>query len=143
MKATDFTRIRDKRKEVEELKKMNEKEEEEIRLLEQEIQSDTVTGSRRDLTIGTIKITGVPSGKIQKKKERVRSRKRRIEDTINEIEETEEYINRISDPRLRRIARYRCEDLSWEEIANRIGGKATGEKCRKAIERMLKKAGQI
>lgn len=52
----------------------------------------------------------------------------------------EEYINSIDDSRMRRIIQYRILDnLPWCDVAEKIGGKSTGESCRKYFERFLEK----
>ena len=54
--------------------------------------------------------------------------------------QAEEYINSIEDSRMRRIVQYRILDgLSWYEVADRMGGKATSDSCRMYFERFLQK----
>ena len=54
--------------------------------------------------------------------------------------QAEEYINSIEDSRMRRIVQYRIMDrLSWYEVADKMGGKATSDSCKKYFERFLKK----
>ena len=143
MDRIDLTRVRDKVREVGELERMIQKEEAQIVDLYEEIQIDTVTGSRPDLTFGAIKVTGIPEGRIERVKRRIRKKREKIEKLREEIEEAEEYIECIKDPRARRIVRMRCEsDMNWEEIAKQIGGRMTGESCRKVFERTIK-AGHI
>lgn len=143
MDKIDLIRVRDKTKEIGELERMIRQSEEKIVDLYEEIQSDTVTGSRPDLTFGAIKVTGIPEVRIERIKGRIKKRREKIEKLREEIEEAEEYISRIKDPRARRVVRMRCEtDMNWEEIAEQIGGKATGESCRKIFERTIK-TGQI
>lgn len=56
-----------------------------------------------------------------------------------EIAEAEQYIESISDSRIRRICRFRCLDdsLSWGQIARRMGHPHTAESCRQAFEREI------
>ena len=59
---------------------------------------------------------------------------------MEQVAEVEQYIRTIEDSRMRRIIQYRVIDgLSWYEVADRIGGKATSESCRKYFERFLGK----
>ncbi len=52
----------------------------------------------------------------------------------------EEYINSIKDSRMRRIIQYRILDnLPWCDVAEKIGGKSTGDSCRKYFERFFEK----
>ena len=59
---------------------------------------------------------------------------------LEQAAEVEQYIRTIENSRMRRIIQYRVIDgLSWYEVADRIGGKATSESCRKYFERFLGK----
>ncbi len=54
--------------------------------------------------------------------------------------EAESYINEIRDSRMRRMITYRFMDnLSWFQVAQRMGGKHTADSCRMAVERFLEK----
>ena len=64
MNKENLIQIHHKRKEVRDLQKMIKKTDEDIYRLNENAESDTVTGSRPDLTIGPIKITGIPEGTI-------------------------------------------------------------------------------
>lgn len=141
MNKENLIQIHHKRKEVQDLQKMIKKTDEDIYRLNENAESDTVTGSRPDLTIGPIKITGIPEGTIWKLKRRNDRRRERIKELEKEIMEAEDYIESIPDPKGRRIARLRCEtDMSWEEIAKEIGGNVTGDSCRKNFERIINRA---
>lgn len=66
--------------------------------------------------------------------------RRRKQKLLEQAAEVEQYIRTIEDSRMRRIIQYRVIDgLSWYEVADRIGGKATSESCRKYFERFLGK----
>ena len=101
---------------------------------------DSVRGTRKDGTIGNIRIEGFPVYSWDEKLDRLhryktqlyRSKKRAV-DLVSEVEQ---YINSIEDCRMRRIIRYRFIDkLSWNAVADKMGGSATGESVRKNFER--------
>lgn len=116
----------------------------EIKKLEKQIVSDTVTGSREDLTIGPIAVNGIAERLIEKKRERISARlikqhqfKEKLEETRVEIED---YIQTIENSEIRRIARYRyIDDLEWRQVAVRIGKGYSADSCRMKMERFLKK----
>ena len=101
---------------------------------------DSVRGTRKDGTIGNIRIEGFPVVSQDEKLERLyryrtqlRNSEKRAAELVSEIEK---YINSIEDCRMRRIIRYRFIDkLSWNEVADKMGGNATGESVRKNFER--------
>ena len=101
---------------------------------------DSVRGTRKDGTIGNIRIEGFPVDDWDEKLDRLhqyklqlyRSKKRAV-DLVSEVEQ---YINSIEDCRMRRIIRYRFIDkLSWNAVADKMGGNVTGESVRKNFER--------
>lgn len=64
----------------------------------------------------------------------------REERLLEQTNAVEAYINSITDSRMRRIIQYRILDrLSWYEVADKIGGKATSDSCRMYFERFLEK----
>ena len=116
----------------------------EIKKLEKQIVSDTVTGSREDLTIGPIAVNGIAERLIEKKRERISARLIKQHQFKEELEETrveiEDYIQTIENSEIRRIARYRyIDDLEWQQVAVRMGKGYSEGSCRKKIERFLKK----
>ena len=55
------------------------------------------------------------------------------------VVKVESYINTIDDSRMRRMITYRyIDNLSWLNVAKKMGKEYTGESCRKQIERFLK-----
>ncbi|MCQ4935015.1 hypothetical protein [Anaerotignum propionicum] len=101
---------------------------------------DSVRGTRKDGTIGNIRIEGFPVICLDEKLDRLyryRSQLRNSEKRVVElVSEVEKYINSIEDCRMRRIIRYRFIDkLSWNAVADKMGGNATGESVRKNFER--------
>lgn len=54
--------------------------------------------------------------------------------------EVEQYINELQDSRIRRMITYRfLDNLSWVQVAYRMGNNHTADSCQKAVERFLKK----
>ncbi|MCI1958848.1 MAG: hypothetical protein LKJ25_04395 [Clostridia bacterium] len=105
---------------------------------------DSVTGTRKDGTIGHIKIEGFPYPEYERNSARLNlyiSQLCHVEGELLELtNQAEEYISSIEDSRMRRIIQYRVIDsLSWYEVADKIGGKATSESCRKYFDRFLEK----
>ncbi len=105
---------------------------------------DAVKGTRQDGTFGSIRIEGFPYADYEKRRRSLQSyllKLAEMEEKLLELtNQAEEYINSIEDSRMRRIAQYRIMDgLSWYEVADRMGGKATSEGCRKYFERFFEK----
>ena len=105
---------------------------------------DAVKGTRQDGTFGSIRIEGFPYADYEKRRRSLQSYPLKLADMEEKLLEltnqAEEYINSIEDSRMRRIAQYRIMDgLSWYEVADRMGGKATSEGCRKYFERFFEK----
>ena len=84
--------------------------------------SDTVRGTRKDGTIGPIKITGIPVPEYQRK-EKIRERYREMlaEKEAELLELTckaEEYIESIPKAEIRIMFRlYYIDGLTWEQVA--------------------------
>ncbi|MEA5057473.1 MAG: hypothetical protein VB047_07925 [Anaerotignum propionicum] len=106
---------------------------------------DSVKGTRKDGTIGNIRIEGFPVVSQDEKLERLhryrtqlyRSKKRAV-DLVSEVEQ---YINSIEDCRMRRIIRYRFIDkLSWNAVADKMGGNNTEGSIKMAISRFIDKS---
>nr|DAH48664.1 MAG TPA: Protein of unknown function (DUF1492) [Caudoviricetes sp.] len=56
-----------------------------------------------------------------------------------QIKETEEIINMLTDSTIRRMLTYKYIDrLTWQQTALRMGRRYTADSCRKAVERFLK-----
>ena len=115
-----------------------------IKKFEKQVVSDTVTGTRPDLTTGPIKITGIAQKQIDKENELNRNRiqkmkrfKKRLEKLVVEVEE---YIQKIPESEIRRIARMRyIENLSWRRVAVHMGKGYTEDSCRIKMDRFLEK----
>ena len=60
-----------------------------------------------------------------------------ITERLNEVEQ---FIKSVQDSHLRRIITYRVvEGLSWNEVADKIGGGNTEDSVRKAFDRFMSK----
>lgn len=130
--------------EIADLERRNRNDRNEIKKLEKQIMSDTVTGSRDDLTIGPIMVKGVAEGLADKKRNQIEARimkqnsfRKRL---LNMKQEIEDYIQKIEDSEIRRIARFRyIDDLEWRQVAVRMGKGYSADSCRMKMERFLKK----
>ena len=132
------------KKEIADLERMIAESNSKIKKYEKQVVSDTVTGTRPDLTIGPIKITGIAQRQIDKENELNRNRiqkmkrfKKKLETMVSEVEE---YIQKIPDSEIRRIARMRyIENLSWRRVAVHMGKGYTEDFCRQKMNNFLKK----
>lgn len=130
--------------EISDLERMIAKSNRQIKKYEKQIVSDTVTGSRDDLTIGPIKITGIAQQQIDKENElndkrvqKMEKFKKRLEKMIAEVEE---YIQEIPDSEIRRIARLRyLDDLTWKQVAVHMGKGYSEDFCRQKMNSYIKK----
>lgn len=90
------------------------------------IVSDTVTRGRHNRKpLGIVRIEGFPSRDYQRKKGQLRKLKNQLvvkdQELLDKMTEAEEYIESVSDARIRRIMRYRfIDDLSWIQIAHEL-----------------------
>mgnify|MGYP000780168713 CR=1 FL=1 len=130
--------------EISDLERMIAKSNRQIKKYEKKIVSDTVTGSRDDLTIGPIKITGIAQQRIDRENELNDKRVQKMEKFKKKLEkmstEVEEYIQEIPDSEIRRIARLRyLDDLTWQQVAIRMGQGYTKDCCRVKLDRFLEK----
>lgn len=115
------------------------------------IVADTVKGSRKDLTIGPIKVVGIPDPMFQRK-QKARERYKKVLE-LKEAEllelatQAEEYIDTIKKPEMRIMMRLYCIDgLSYVAIARRMNStfpqrkvKYTDENVRKRMQRFFDK----
>ena len=132
------------KKEIADIERMIAESNSKIKKFEKQVVSDTVTGTRPDLTTGPIKITGIAQKQIDKENELNRNRiqkmkrfKKRLEKLVVEVEE---YIQKIPESEIRRIARMRyIENLSWRRVAVHMGKGYTEDSCRIKMDRFLEK----
>lgn len=105
-------------------------------------EKDSVRGSRRDGTIGCIMIEGFPYPAYSKTEKQLKRNKLLMRGKLDELLEmqnkTEEFIQGIEDPRIRRIFRYRyLDNMNWQQVAVNMGRRATADGCRKTHDRFL------
>lgn len=122
--------------------------EEEIRKLRKrrrQIQQDSVKGSSHEFpyTLQTYHLEGLGYAAV-KDPDELERREKLLEERIRRAEQikgqVEVWLLTVS-PRMQRIIRYRVfEEMSWEQVAKRMGGKATGESVKKEFQRFLKAA---
>lgn len=135
--------IPDIRKEILDLERAITLVEKRIEILKRDEVTDTVIGSKDDLTIGPIRVHGHPQKEYGKKLRELQRKKIQLNNKKAELlhlENTaEEYIQTLPDSHIRRLIRYRCiENLSWQQVAVRMGIKYSAEACRKKFERFLR-----
>ena len=103
---------------------------------------DSVKGTRKDGTFGSIKIEGFPSMEYGKRRaallnyiDKLQKKEMELLDLLNQ---SEEFIETIQDSRLRMIVRLRVvDDLTWQQVANRIGGGNTPDGVRMIFNRFF------
>lgn len=112
----------------------------------EEIEPDIVTNSVRGSSPyfpyieRHIKITGIDYQDYNRKVKRLERRmQRRVEELMDVVEETNEFIESIDDSLTRQIISLRyVNGLSWGQVANHIGGANTADSVRKVAVRYLK-----
>lgn len=102
--------------------------------------TDMVTGGSGG--IQHFKIEGFPVVAYEKARNALQKNIQRIEDKYTELLElqndVEEYIESITDSRMRRIIRMRFLDkLTWNQVADNIGGGNTEDSVRMAFNRFI------
>ena len=124
-----------------EMIKDTEQEIERIRSKRREIVTDKVKGSAYDFPFGQISYTirGVPDNaqdeKALDRMERILEERKAAAEVIKL--QVEEWLSTVP-PRMQRIIKYKIfEEMTWEEVAQRIGRKATGERIRKEFDRFM------
>lgn len=117
------------------------------------IVADVVRGTRRDGTIGPIKVTGIPEPEYARK-QRMRERYKHLLEA-KEIElldmtcRAEEYIESIDKAELRIMFRmYYIDDLTWVQVAHQMNDmfpkrpvKYTEDNCWRKNQRFFKNVG--
>lgn len=133
----------DLQEEIKEVRQRIEKTERQIERIEKEgAVCDKVMGGEGGLQ--PFKIEGFPYPEYSRKKTLLYSRKATLTSLEMELLETlnqvEEFIASVDDSRMRRIINLRfIENLSWQQVAKRIGGGNTDETVRKAFYRFMEK----
>lgn len=135
MDKDQLSQLRHLKSEIEILKKQ-------IEDMDYNITTDNVKGSNpyfpyeeRNFTI-----TGINYEEYNRKARRLqRKLNRKVEELIDLVEETYEYIGNIDDSLIRQIIILKyVNGLTWEQVAASIGGNNTADSVRKAAERFLK-----
>ena len=133
----------DLQQEVKEIRQKIEKLENQIaKIEEQGAVKDKVRGGIGGLQ--SFQIEGFPYPEYSRKKTLLYARQATLSELEMQLLETlndvEEFISSINDSHIRRIVNLRyIEKLSWNEVANRIGGGNTEDSVRKILERFLEK----
>ena len=115
--------------------------------------ADVVKGTRRDGTIGPIKITGIPGPEYDQKQKSRKRLKRLLEEKEEELLEltcqAEEYIESIPKSELRIMFRlYYIDGLTWVQVAHRMNAmfpkrriKYTEDNCWRRNQRFFENVG--
>lgn len=88
------------------------------------------------------KISGFPYPEYSRKKTALYLYKAQLEyaelELLELTNEVEDYIQSLTDSRIRRIIRYRfIDDLRWYQVAQRMGGRATEDSVKKEFQRFM------
>ena len=133
----------DLQKERKEVREKIEKLEKQINTIENDGNvADKVRGG--DGGMQSFKIDGFPYPEYSRKKTLLYMRKATLSELemelIETLNEVEEFITTIKDSHMRRIISLRVVDgLSWNKVADRIGGGNTDDSVRKAFDRFMEK----
>lgn len=111
--------------------------------------SDTVSGTRRDGTIGPIKITGFPLPEYERRNSVARKRTERLRvlesDLLDALNEVDSFVMSIPKSDIRMIFRlYYIDDMSWVGVAREMNRRFprrtyTADSCRMRHNRYLQK----
>lgn len=140
------------REEIKDLRERIDRDELRLQKIEEEgVVSDTVTGTRADGTIGSIKITGFPIPEYSTVKAMLKKRIAKLQIMEDELHEAmnavDDFINAIPKSDLRQMFRfYYIDDMTWRRVATNMNKRFpnrrisyTEENCRKRHDRFLEK----
>lgn len=140
----------DMKEEIKDLRKRIQKLEREIGKLEDSIVTDSVSrGKKGKKSLGTVKISGVPDGILQRKHLALDARRALLQEReaklLELMNEAEEYINSIEKSELRKMFElYYIDDLTWYQVAQKMNEmhpkrkiKYTEDSCRMKHNRFL------
>lgn len=140
------------REEIKDLRERIDRDELRLQKIEEEgVVSDTVTGTRADGTIGSIKIAGFPIPEYSTVKAMLKKRIAKLqimEDELHEaVNAVDDFINAIPKSDLRQMFRfYYIDDMTWRRVATNMNKRFpnrrisyTEESCRKRHDRFLEK----
>lgn len=152
----ELTQFCDLREEIKDLRNRIDKNQQRLEKIEKEgVVSDTVTGTRRDGTIGPIKITGFPIPEHGEVRDMLKKRNAKLHILEEELQEAmirvSDYIDQIPKSELRQMFRLYYEDnLMWYQVAMEMNRrfpkrerKYTADSCRKKHDRYLEKNEEI
>lgn len=137
-----LTQYNDLQEETKEVRERIERTEKQIARIEEEGVIDTVSGGPGG--IQHFKIEGFPYPEYSRKKSLLYARKSILANLEIELLETlnqvEKFIASVEDSRMRRIITLRVIDnLSWNGVADRIGGGNTEDSVKKSFYRFMEK----
>lgn len=111
--------------------------------------SDTVKGTRKDGTFGSIKITGYPVPEHRMVESMIKRRVKKLhileDELLEAMNRVDDFINAIPRSDLRMMFRmYYLDDMTWIQVASGMNHsfpkrKYTDESCRKRHDRYLEK----
>lgn len=140
------------REEIKDLRERIDRDELRLQKIKEEgVVSDTVTGTRADGTIGSIKITGFPIPEYSTVKAMLKKRIAKLQIMEDELHEAmsavDDFINAIPKSDLRQMFRfYYIDDMTWRKVATNMNKRFpnrrisyTEESCRKRHDRFLEK----
>lgn len=140
------------REEIKDLRERIDRDELRLQKIEKEgVVSDTVTGTRADGTIGSIKITGFPIPEYSTVKAMLKKRIAKLqimEDELHEaVNAVDDFINAIPKSDLRQMFRfYYIDDMTWDMVAMKMNYlypkrkiEYTKDNCRIRHNRFLEK----
>ena len=104
---------------------------------------DTVRGGEGNMHHYTIE--GFPYESYSRQKTLLRVRRQQLIDRDEKLAEletqVEKFLNDVPDSRMRQMIAYRyIENMSWVQVADRMGGNNTADGCRKMVDRFLNNA---
>lgn len=139
----------DMQQEVKDISRRIDSIERKILKLNTETVSDTVKGTRKDGTIGSIRITGFPEVDYQKQRSKMEKLRKKLEQTEEELlevmTEAEEFIESIGNSELRIMFRlYYMDGLTWVQTAHTMNSMFkkkhyTEDSCRMKNARFFEK----
>lgn len=101
---------------------------------------DTVRGGEGNMHHYTIE--GFPYSDYSRRKTLLRVRRQQLIDRDEKLAEletqVEKFLNDVPDSRMRQMIAYRyIENMSWLQVADRMGGNNTADGCRKMVDRFI------
>ena len=140
MNKKELSQLRYLNREIELLKEQIEKAEQDV---EANMAADTVAGSNPvwPYQPRSFRVEGIAIPEYERRVGRLKRKlQRRLEEVMEKREEIEEYIDSIDDSQIRMILTLRyVNGLSWQQVAEHIGGGNTADSVRMMHNRFLKK----